>query len=81
MDRVYVRNNIVRLSICVFTIVYLVLISSKSSYVYSEDGGLREFGVGKSNHTVVPAWLASIMLAILIYFALCLYSSGVRLVW
>ena len=39
MDRVYVRDNIVRLSICVFTIVYLVLISSKSSYVYSEDGG------------------------------------------
>ena len=81
MDRAYVKANIVRLSICIFAMLYVFLISSKSSYVYAEGGGLRNFGVGRSNRTILPAWLVAIVLAILIYFVLACYSSGVRLVF
>ena len=33
---------------------------------------LREFGIGYKNKTVVPIWLATIILAFMSYFAVCI---------
>jgi hypothetical protein len=37
------------------------------SFLYNEDGSLREFGVGYSSKTVLPIWLIAILLGILSY--------------
>ena len=79
MDTQYVKSNIVRLSICAFIFIYMMLISSKSSYLYTPEGSLREFGIGKTGKTVMPAWLIAVVLAIIVYFCMCLYASGVAL--
>lgn len=81
MERGYVQSNIVRLSVCAFVVIYLFLISSRSSYLYDPDGALREFGIGRTGKTVVPAWLVAVLLAITIYFSASMYSSGVSLMY
>ena len=81
MEREYVQSNIVRLSVCAFIVIYMFLISSRSSYLYDPDGALREFGIGRTGKTVVPAWLVAVLLAITIYFAASMYSSGVSLLY
>jgi hypothetical protein len=37
------------------------------SFLYNEDGSLREFGVGYSSKTILPIWLIAIILGILSY--------------
>ncbi len=79
MDRDYVGTNILSVSISAFVLVYLFLVSTKSSYLYTDEGSLRQFGIGKSGQTVLPAWLVSILTAILLYLAATIYSSGIPL--
>lgn len=81
MDRDYVKSNLIRISVAAFVVIYLALISSRSSYLYTSEGSLREFGVGKSGKTVLPAWLVAVLLAIGVYFASTLYASGVHLAY
>jgi hypothetical protein len=49
--------------------------------LYDPDGALREFGIGRTGKTVVPAWLVAVLLAITIYFSASMYSSGVSLMY
>jgi hypothetical protein len=37
------------------------------SFIYNEDGSLREFGIGYSSKTILPIWLVAIVLGILSY--------------
>jgi hypothetical protein len=37
------------------------------SFLYNEDGSLREFGIGYSSKTILPIWLLAIILGILSY--------------
>jgi hypothetical protein len=39
------------------------------SFIYNQDGSLREFGIGYSSKTVLPIWLIAIVLGILSYVA------------
>ena len=45
----------------------------KPAFLYTKEGGFREFGVGYKNKTVIPIWLISIILAILSYVAVMYY--------
>lgn len=81
MDRSYVKTNIIRISVAAFVVIYLALISCRSSYLYTDEGSLREFGIGKSGKTVLPAWLAAVLLAIVVYFIATVYASGVYLAY
>ena len=37
------------------------------SFIYNDDGSLREFGIGYASKTVLPIWLIAIVLGILSY--------------
>ncbi len=47
----------------------------KPAFLYNTDGSLREFGVGYRNKTILPMWLLSIVLGILIYISLMYYVT------
>ena len=79
LSREYVKNNLVTIAIGLFVGVFFFFTASEGTYIYTKDGNLRQFGVGKSQSTVIPAWLASILLAITIYFSVLYYSSGLTL--
>ena len=75
MNRSFIRKHITAFATIGFLITYAVIISYKPSFLYNQDGSLREFGVGQSRKTVVPAWLLAIILGILCYFALMYYVA------
>ena len=64
----HLSNSIlVFISLSMFIIMYGIMIYTKPSIVFYEDGNLREFGIGYKNKTICPLWIASILLGALCY--------------
>ena len=68
------KTNKLSISIVTFIIVYYLIQVSKPNFLYKKNGELRQFGIGYKEKTIFPAWLLSIILAILIYVAICYYT-------
>jgi hypothetical protein len=62
-----IRNNLAGSAIVLYIIVFMLVQYMNPSFLYNEDGSLREFGVGYSSKTVLPIWLVAIVLGILSY--------------
>ena len=56
-------------AIVIFLIIFSGIHWLKPPLIYNEHGGFRQFGIGYKQKTVVPIWIASIVLAILCYVA------------
>lgn len=65
--REYIKNNIAACSVAIFVIVFISLHIYHPLWLYNRDGSLRQFGIGYRNKTILPMWLLSIVLGILIY--------------
>jgi hypothetical protein len=50
-----------------YVVVFMLVQYMNPSFLYNEDGSLREFGIGYSSKTVLPIWLVAIILGILSY--------------
>jgi hypothetical protein len=59
--------NHLSISILLFLFVFLVLYWIKPTFIYNQDGSLRQFGVGYRKKTVIPLWLVVFILAIFSY--------------
>tara|TARA_B000000609_G_C24052641_1_gene282114 strand:- start:372 stop:620 length:249 start_codon:yes stop_codon:yes gene_type:complete len=79
LSRNFIRSHITSFAILIFIVSYAVIVVSKSPLIYNKDGSLREFGIGYSTRSVLPAWLISILLAIISYFAVLYYISIPRM--
>lgn len=73
MLRTFIRNNITLVSIVIFLIVFGLFQIMNPSFLYNNDGSLRDFGVGYKNKTILPLWLFSIILGILTYICVLYY--------
>lgn len=73
MLRTFTRNNIILVSIVIFLIIFGIVQLIKPSFIYNNDGTLREFGIGYKNKTILPLWLFSIVLGILTYIFVLYY--------
>jgi len=62
-----IRNNLAGTAIILYVIVFILVQYMNPSFLYNEDGSLREFGIGYSSKTVLPIWLVAIILGILSY--------------
>jgi hypothetical protein len=62
-----IRNNLAGAAILLYVIVFMLVQYMNPSFLYNEDGSLREFGIGYSSKTVLPIWLVAIILGILSY--------------
>jgi hypothetical protein len=67
--KMMIRNNLAGAAIVLYIIVFMLVQYINPSFIYNEDGSLREFGVGYSNKTILPIWLVAIVLGILSYVA------------
>jgi len=72
-----IRNNLAGSAIVLYIIVFMLVQYMNPSFIYNEDGSLREFGVGYLSKTVLPIWLIAILLGILSYLAMYYVSRPV----
>ena len=59
VSREYVKNNIVTIAISLFVAAFFLFTMSKGTFIYTKDGTLRQFGVGRSRSTVIPSLVGS----------------------
>ena len=75
MNRSFVRKNTTLFALILYIIIYVAIFLSKPYLIYNKNGTLRNFGIGYTSKSVLPAWLVSIIIAILSYFAVMYYVS------
>jgi hypothetical protein len=77
----FIRNNLAGTAILLYIIVFMLIQYANPSFIYNDDGSLREFGVGYSSKTILPIWLVAIILGILSYLAVYYVSRPVTRVF
>jgi len=75
MFSTFARNNKPLVSIIIFILFFIILISSKPSLVFDKNGKPREFGLGYRNKTVCPIWLVLIICGIISYLVVLYYVN------
>jgi hypothetical protein len=81
MLRQFVTININLVSIIVFLILFAIILLIKPSIMFDKNGNPREFGIGYKNKTILPLWLAVIILAIISYLAILCYINYKRFIF
>jgi hypothetical protein len=71
----FIEKNTTLVTIGLFLAVFLVINIMKPGFLYKNDGSLREFGIGYKNKTILPLWLLSIVLGILLYTMVLYYVA------
>lgn len=62
----YYRKKLVY-SVFLFIFLFSLVHYFKPGFLYNEEGGFRQFGLGYRHKTVIPIWLIAIVLAIFCY--------------
>ena len=61
------RDALSIIAVFVFLILFGIVNAFRPSIIYNKDLSFRRFGIGYKNKTVIPIWMMSIVLAILVY--------------
>jgi amino acid transporter len=69
----FLMNNIISLSIILFLAVYFFINYLKPSFLYLDNGSLRDFGLNQKNKTIIPVWLIAFILGIFSYLVTLYY--------
>jgi len=75
MNRIVLQRNITTVTIVLFLIFFGIFQYMKPSFLYDQNGALRQFGIGYRSKTIIPMWLLSIVLAILSYLLVLYYIN------
>ncbi len=81
MNRLFIRNNITSVSILIFIFLFVCIQKMEPSFLYNLDGSLKQFGLGKKKHTVIPVWLVTLILAIFSYLFVLYYLAIPKFKW
>ena len=81
MLRQFVVTNINLVSIIVFLLLFAIIMVTKPNIMFDKNGKPREFGIGYKNKTILPLWLAVIILAIISYLSILCYINFKRFVF
>ena len=73
MYKSFIRKNNISTSIIIFLILFIIFINLKPNFLFNRKGALRNFGIGKSDTTILPIWLLVIIIAILSYLFVLYY--------
>ena len=73
--RFTIKKNRLSVSIILFLIIFITIVQFKPAFLFNKDGSIRNFGLGKSNTSIIPIWLFGILVAILSYL-LVLYLTS-----
>ena len=61
------REALSIIAVFIFLILFGIINAFRPSVIYNKDLSFRRFGIGYKNKTVIPIWMLSIVLAILVY--------------
>ena len=81
MLRQFVVTNINLVSIIVFLLLFAIILVTKPTIMFDKNGKPRDFGIGYKNKTILPLWLAVIILAIFSYLTILCYINFKRFVF
>jgi uncharacterized membrane protein YozB (DUF420 family) len=73
------KENMIYVAIFVFIALFAIVNAFRPSIIYNRDLSFRRFGIGYKNKSVIPIWLFTIVLAIIVYVAVMYlydYSGG-----
>ena len=73
MDRLYIRNNTICISVLVFIALFVIVHMIKPGILYKSDGSIREFGINSNQKTIIPIWGVTILLAVISYLVVQYY--------
>ena len=76
-DRAFVASHMTTIAIFIFVVLFGLMNYIKPGVLYNSDGSLREFGLGRKRATVLPLWLAVLLVAIFSYLGVW-YSVAVK---
>ena len=79
MNRNFIRRHITSVAIVLFIALFITLQTVRPAFLYGHDGSLRPFGVGYAKSTVIPMWAATVVLAIMSYYAVLYYLAMPRM--
>lgn len=74
----FISQNKIKICIFIYVIIIGIIIYLKPNFFYIDDKNkkLKIFGTGKSKiKSIFPLWFVLIVLAIIIYFLVCLIDS------
>lgn len=70
-----IQRNVVSIAILLYICLYMLIMFLKPSFLFQNNGSLREFGIGYRNKTIIPVWFLAIFIATLSYFSVMYYVS------
>ncbi len=70
-----IRRNVVTIAILIYICLYLLIMYIKPSFLFNNNGSLREFGIGSRNKTIIPVWFLAIFISTLSYFSVIYFVS------
>ena len=76
MDKYFNSKYTKHYSIILFFFVFLFFIFLKPNFLYNKKGVFRNFGLGKKNSTIIPIWLFIIILSILSYVSILVFTRN-----
>ena len=76
LTRSFMKKHIISFSVLLFVAIYLIINHIKPSFLYTNEGTLRQFGLGYKNKTVIPLWLIAIIAAIIVILKAVIIAIG-----
>ena len=73
MNRNFIIKNMNLAAVSIFLFLYIILVTIKPGLMFTNDGLIRDFGIGYKNKTVTPVWLITIIIAIVSYLLVYFY--------
>ena len=73
MYKSFIRKNNISTAIILFLLLFIIFVYAKPNFLFNKRGALRNFGLGKSNSTILPIWLLVIITAIASYLMVLCY--------
>tara|TARA_A100001015_G_scaffold317737_1_gene435490 strand:+ start:3645 stop:3890 length:246 start_codon:yes stop_codon:yes gene_type:complete len=75
MFKNFIIKNLTTVTILIFLVIFIILIINKPQFIFKKNGQPREFGIGYKNKTILPIWLAVIIIAIFSYLFVLYYIN------
>lgn len=64
----FTKNNVI-FSLCIFIVLYGIVITIKPAFLFHTDGSLKEFGINNKQKTILSGWVVAIFLAFVSYLS------------
>ena len=76
MLRDFIHRKPALTAIALFISVYAIVVMMRPSLFFNNDGSIREFGLAMTRRSIVPIWLAAVIIGILCYLGVLSYIAG-----